>query len=163
MDARFPAFAGMAFLRHKSQAFTIKAETVYGEDLHHLTMLGGYGVIGITDAGRGIEDYAPLRTMSSWVEIQTNGESFQAGLFAGQTKNLGAASDLVGAAWGRGTNVDEVLRVSPRAVYNAGKLRLAAEIEWTAAGYGTPDARGKVANAERVTNVRFLGAVYYFF
>jgi hypothetical protein len=162
-EARLPAFAGMVYLRHKSQAFTLKAETVYGEDLHHLTMLGGYGVSGITDVARGIEAYAPLRTMSSWVEIQTNGEKLQAGLFAGQAKNLGAAVDLRGPAWGRATNVDEVLRVAPRLVYNAGKLRLAAEVEWTSAGYGTPDARGKVVDAERVTNLRCLGAVYYFF
>lgn len=162
-DARFPSLAGMAYLRHKGADITLKAEAVYGEDLHHLTMLGGYGVSGIADSARAIESYSPLRTFSSWAEIQTNGAEFQAGLFAGYSKNLGAASDLVGAIWARGANVDGVFRVSPRAIYSAGKLRLAGEIEWTAAGYGTADERGRVKDTARFSNVRVLGAVYYFF
>ena len=162
-DARLPAFAGMAYFRRTTADITLKAEAVYGGDLHHLTMLGGYGVSAIADPVRTIESYSPLRTFSSWAEIQTNGTKLQAGLFAGYSKNLGAAADLVGATWARGANIDDVFRVSPRAVYNAGKLRLAGEVEWTAAGFGTPDARGRVKDATRISNIRFLGAVYYFF
>lgn len=162
-ETRFPAFAGMAYFRHKSQAFTVKAECVYGADLHHLTMIGGYGVSAIGDPARGIEAYTPLRTFSSWVEIMNNGETFQFGLFGGYAKNLGAPADIVGPTYARGANVDDVFRVAPRAVYNAGKLRLAGEIEWTAAGYGTADGRGRVTDAARISNVRFLVAVYYFF
>jgi len=162
-DARLSAFAGMAYFRRTTADVTLKAEAVYGADLHHLTMLGGYGVSAITDAARAIESYSPLRTFSSWAEIQTNGAELQAGLFVGYSKNLGAAAEIVGATWARGANVDDVFRVSPRAVYNAGKLRLAGEIEWTAAGYGTAQSRGRVKDATRISNVRFLGAVYYFF
>ena len=53
--------------------------------------------------------------------------------------------------------------VSPRLVYNVGKMRFAGEAELTAASYGTPDLFGKVRDARFVRNLRLLLAAYYFF
>jgi hypothetical protein len=162
-DATVTTWAGMGYLKVRMRGLTIKAEGAYGGNMHHLTMIGGYGVQAVTDAARDEEAYGPLRTVSAWAELQTNGEKVQAGLFAGYSKNLGANRDIAGAAFARGANIDRLFRIAPRLVYNAAKLRLAAEVEYTAAAYGTPDARGIVRGASTVANLRILGAVTYLF
>ena len=99
----------------------------------------------------------------SWAEVHSNGARWQAGVFGGYARNLGSRRTLTGPSYGRGGNIREVFRISPRLVHNAGKLRLAAEAELTSAAYGAPDARRKVGAATWATNVRFLLATYYFF
>lgn len=162
-DTTLTSTAGMAFLRIKTRGLTFKAETVYGGNLHHLTMAGGYAVHAVTDASRGLVTYAPLRTVTAWTELMSNGTSFQAGLFAGYSKNLGAGVDLAGPTYARGADIDRLARVSPRLVFNSGQVRLAAEGEWTGAWYGTPRPDGTVGGSRLVSNVRLLGAVYLFF
>ncbi len=162
-DETLTSGAGMAYFKFRSSGLTFKAEAVYGGNLHHLTMLGGYAVREITDPDKGTESYASLNTVSAWGEIQTNGEAFQAGLFAGYSKNLGAGTAVTAASYARGGNIDALLRIAPRVLINSGKLRLAAEIEYTSASDGPPDLRGVVRNAAAVANLRVLGAVYYFF
>ncbi len=54
-------------------------------------------------------------------------------------------------------------RISPRLLYNSGKVRLALEVEITNADYGTLNQKAAVVNTHTVTNMRVLGAVYYFF
>jgi len=156
-------WAGMAFWKLKKPGFTVKAEAVYGQNLHHLTMMGGYAVGEITDASRGEATYVPTENLSLWGEIQTNGTTFQAGLFAGYTKNYGFGKNVAGPFYERGAEIEAVYRISPRAVYNTGKLRLAAEVEYTAAAYGKTGADGRVNDPKWIGNLRLLGAVYYFF
>jgi len=153
----------MGYLKRRMPGWTFKAEAVYGGNLHHLTMIGGYGVEAIADPVLNTQIYAPLDTFSSWAEIHTNGTRWQAGVFGGFARNLGSRRPLAGPSYGRGTNIRDLYRVSPRLVFNTGKLRLAAEAEWTSAGYGTPDSRGKVADVRRFGNARLLLATYYFF
>ncbi|HPH44129.1 MAG TPA: hypothetical protein PL086_06690 [Candidatus Aminicenantes bacterium] len=162
-DAGLNDWAGMAFGKLKKPGFTVKAEAVYGQNLHHLTMMGGYAAAEITDAVRAEASYAPTENLALWGEIQTNGAAFQAGLFAGYTKNFGFGRNVSGPLYERGADIDAVFRISPRAVYNAGKVRLAVEAEYTAAAYGKTGPDGRVNGAAWVGNLRLLGAVYYFF
>ena len=155
--------AAMAFFKRKWPAWTWKAEAVWGQNLHHLTMLGGYGVRDVVDPIRMDWAYTPVAAFSAWTEVQTNGATWQTGLFAGYSKNLGARREIAGDTFSRGPNIDTLYRLSPRLVYNAGKLRLAGEVELTAASYGAPDLFGKVVEARFVRNVRLLLAAYYFF
>ena len=155
--------AAMAFFKQKWPKWTWKAEAVWGQNLHHLTMLGGYGVRDVLDPVRLDWSYTPVATFSAWTEVQTNGGPWQTGLFAGYSKNLGSTHEITGATYSRGANIDELYRLSPRLLYNAGKVRLAGEVELTAASYGTPDLYGKVQGARFVRNVRLLLAAYYFF
>jgi hypothetical protein len=155
--------AAMAFFKQKWAKWTWKAEAVWGQNLHHLTMLGGYAVRGVVDEARLDWNYTPIDTLSYWTEVQTNGAPWQTGLFAGYSKNLGSSHAISGANYARGFNIDELYRVSPRLVYNVGKMRFAGEAELTAASYGTPDAFGKVRDARFVRNLRLLLAAYYFF
>ena len=155
--------AALAFFKQKWAKWTWKAEAVWGQNLHHLTMLGGYAVQEVVDEVRQEWDYTPIDTFSGWTEVQTNGAPWQAGLFAGYSKNLGSRRPIAGANYARGFNIDQLYRLSPRLVYNVGKMRFAGEVELTAASYGTPDAFGKVLDAGYVRNVRLLLAAYYFF
>ena len=93
----------------------------------------------------------------------TNGETFQTGIFIGYSKNQGVGKKIVGPTYGRGLDIDTLYRVAPRVLFNAGKVRLAAEIEYTNAAYGTADAMGTFGSTKWIPNLRLLGAVYYFF
>jgi len=162
-DESLTGLAAMAFFKQKWPQWTWKAEAIWGQNLHHLTMLGGYAVRDVLDPVRLDWSYTPIETISLWTEIMTNGTAWQAGLFAGYSKNLGSSHEITGATYGRGGDIDELYRLSPRLVYNTGKMRFVGEVELTAASYGTPDAFGKVLDAGYVRNVRLLLAAYYFF
>jgi hypothetical protein len=162
-DESVTGLAAMAFFKQKWAKWTWKAEAVWGQNLHHLTMLGGYAVRGVADEVRLDWNYTPIDTLSCWTEVQTNGAPWQTGLFAGYSKNLGSRHAISGANYTRGFNIDELYRLSPRLVYNIGKMRFAGEAELTAASYGTPDVFGKVRDARFVRNLRLLFAAYYFF
>jgi hypothetical protein len=162
-DETLTGLAAMAFFKQKWPKWTWKAEAVWGQNLHHLTMLGGYAVRDVVDETRLDWAYTPIAVLSLWTEVQTNGATWQTGLFAGYSKNLGAPDEITGANYARGFNIDELYRLSPRLVYNTGKMRFAGEVELTAASYGTPGLFGKVADARFVRNLRLLLAAYYFF
>jgi hypothetical protein len=155
--------AAMAFFKRRWPKWTWKAEASWGENLHHLTLLGGYGVEGVVDPVRLDWAYTPIAALSLWTEIMTNGATWQTGVFAGYSKNLGSPHEITGATYARGADIDELYRLSPRLVCNVGKMRFAGEIELTGASYGTPDAFGEVRNAAFVRNLRLLLAAYYFF
>jgi hypothetical protein len=161
-DEAADAVSAMAYAKQKWPALTIKAEAVYGQNTHHLTMIGGYAVTGVPDPVTGAFSYAPLDIVSFWAEAMTNGKRWQTGVFAGYAKNLGSKHEITGAVFARGANIAALYRVSPRLVFNAGKVRFAAETEITGAAYGTPDLFGKVQDAKYVANVRVLLAAYYF-
>jgi len=162
-DEKVTSYAAMAFVKQKWARWTWKAEAVWGQNLYHLTMLGGYGVRGVLDETRLDWAYTPTGQLSLWTEIMTNGPRWQTGVFGGYAKNLGASDPITGANYARGPNIDVLYRVSPRLVFNTGKMRFAGEVELTAASYGTTTALGEVADAAFVRNVRVLLAAYYFF
>ena len=141
----------------------IKAQAVYGNNLADHLMLGGYAVKSF-DNITGEEEYTSLSVFSVWGEIST-GKEIELALFGGCTKNLGATDNTTGTYFGRGTNIENVFRLSPRVQWNSGKSRFSTELEYTSAAYGTPNNlnKGKVENTKNVSNLRLLFAVYYFF
>jgi len=157
--------SGAAYVlgRLKTAPLTIKTQVVYGGNLHHLTMLGGYAVTEISELPELRWSYTPVKTGAAWLEIQTNGKRWQAGFFGGYSKNYGAGKDIVGSIYSRGDAIDHIFRIAPRIVFNAGKVRLAQEVELTSAAYGSRDIRGRVNPTRTVTNLRLLFAAYYFF
>ncbi|MEN8120803.1 MAG: hypothetical protein ABFS35_10675 [Bacteroidota bacterium] len=158
------SFNGIAFLKVKTSALTFKLEGVYGQNIPDVLSISGFAITDSTDATRGYVKYSPLSTMSVWSEIHTNGKKFQAGIFGGYTKNLGSANDVVGPIYGLGTNIESLYRISPRIMFNSGKVRFAVEGEYTVANYGsTRDAKGIPTDLTAANNIRMLFAVYYFF
>ena len=162
-NTKTTAFTYNFYTKLKLRPITIKLAGIYGENNYAFTMLGGYAVKSITDAAKGFVDYANIRSCAVWAEVHTNGKHWQTGIFGGFTKNLGAGETITGPYYARGANIDYVWRVSPRLVYNIQKFRVALEVEYTCAGYGTTTTKGYVSDPKAVGNVRTLLAFFYFF
>jgi len=164
-----------AFLKLKTPGFTLKLESTFGQNMFDLTMLGGYAYRYTSDTdiiNKDIFEYTTIDNFSAWTELMSNGLKFQYGIFAGYSKNLGSLHNIYN--WfqlpafntTRGANIDYLYRISPRIVFNSGKFRFGAEIEYTVAAYGAYskiDSLGVVHEAEEVGNIRALLGVFYFF
>jgi len=163
------SLAGMVYFKVKVPAITIKAAGTYAQDPFNWTMMGGYAVERVVNSVKGFQEYTPITTLAGWTDIHSNGKKWQLGLFAGYTKNLGSEKLIGGDYYSRGTNrggtsgIDYVYRFSPRFIYNIGNFRIAPEIEYTVAAYGTPNQYGEVENTTSVGNVRFLLGFFLFF
>ena len=153
----------MAFLKVKIPALTIKMEGIYGQDMYSMTMIGGYAVTDIIDISKNYLEYTPLTTLSFWTDIHTNGKKIQAGLFAGYSQNMGCNKIIIGNTYARGGNINYLYRVSPRIMFNSGKMRFSGEVEYTTAAYGLTDIDGTVFDSKEISNLRLLIGVYYFF
>lgn len=162
-DASLSSFGATAFLKLNFEPVTFKAQGVYGSNLADLMMLGGYAVKSV-DTVTGVEDYTDLKCLSVWGDLST-GKEFEFGLFAGYSKSLGASENISGAYYGRGTNIENLFRVSPRIQFNSEKTRISTELEYTSAGYGTPDNldKAKIKDIKTTANIRLLVAFFYFF
>ncbi|MBA4319091.1 MAG: hypothetical protein C0412_11890 [Flavobacterium sp.] len=157
------SFSAIGYIKLNLDPVILKLEGIMGENLPDLMMLGGY-VIKTTDGSTGIETYLPTKILSLWGEIST-GKDVELALFAGYQKNLGTSENVTGTFYARGADIDNLLRISPRIQWNSGKTRISAEVEYTAAAYGTTNNNNKalVENTKTISNVRFLAAVFYFF
>ena len=161
----------MAYLKYVIPEITLKFGATHGQDCYNLTMLGGYAEESITDSLTMEMNYTPYKTLGLWGDFHTNGKKWQAGVFLGYTKNLGTVDKISGPVYTRGSDIEYVYRVSPRVIINAGKFRIAPEVEYTVAAYasnndnGIPniDEYGKITDSKEVGMIRLLLGVYYFF
>ncbi len=170
-DELVGGFAVNAFVKYSSDNFIFKLYGIYGQNLTNMTMLGGYALKKYNPQ-TGFEEYTPTNLFSTWTEF-IYGKKLQVGLFAGYTKNMGTADNVfngflpvgLSLAFTRGYRIDNIIRISPRLIWNTGKVRLAAELEYTAAAYGTPDITDKlkVKDKKVYANIRPLLAAYLFF
>lgn len=156
-------FSFTGYFKLNADPFIIKSQAVYGPNLSDLMMIGGYAVRA-TNAADGQEEYTGIKVLSTWAEI-VYGKELEFGLFGGYSKNLGADENISGSYYGRATNIDNLLRISPRVQWNSGKSRISTELEYTSAAYGKNNNsnKGKVIDTKTVSNLRLLLAVYYFF
>jgi hypothetical protein len=142
---------------------TIKAQGIFGQNNYDLLMISSFGIKSI-DPVTGRMTYAPTGSYSVWTEIHSNNPKWQPGFFAGYTKNLGAGQDIsAGGIVGTRGDIDFIYRISPRLLYNVGKMRFGVELEYTVAAFGTIDPKGLVQDSKAVGNMRTLLSVFYFF
>ncbi len=162
-DNMVSSYAAMAYFKYSQPDYYIKAEAIYGLNMYDQLMLGGYAVSSV-DPVTDEWEFANYKTLSTWVDAQF-GKEVKFGLFAGYTANQGAEENITGPVFSRGTNIDYIYRLSPRVVYQSGKVRFATELEYTVAAYGAADNadRGLVKDSKEVGNVRVLIGTYYFF
>ncbi len=162
-DEHVTSYSIAVYSKLRLKPVTIKAYAIYGSNLFDQVMLGGYSVLSVNISNQMSYEYAPVRNMSLWTELSTNGKT-QVGIFAGYTKNLGTENDNTGVYYSRGSNINYVYRVAPRIVFNREKLRISTELEYTTAQYGKADTKGVVnTNLTTMSNLRVLTAFYYFF
>ena len=154
--------AVMVLAKIETKIVSIRTQAVYGQNLSDHLLLGGYAVES-EDTLTNIRKYINLNTLALWTDIMTNTKTWQAGLFAGYTQNLGTNRVASNRFYGRGDAIDYVYRLSPRLQYNAMPLQFLAEIEYTTVAYGQHDQNYKTITSEPVSNFRFqLAAVYNF-
>lgn len=170
MSDKISTVAGDVYLKADGANATLMAKVATGGDMSDHLSVGGW--VQLTENNK--VSYEALHTTTAWVDVQTK-KPTALGLFAGFLTNGGAASDLSTGATksytnSRGSNITSVWRVSPRVVHNAGKFRVAFELEVTGAEFGSareangaPKVDAAVANDGSVVNVRGLLGTYLFF
>ncbi|MFO7997694.1 MAG: hypothetical protein R6U86_01800 [Bacteroidales bacterium] len=156
-------FSGNLFAKWQGSAASIKLQAIYGENMAHLVMLGGYGEAAMTDPGKNIFSYAGIRNLSVWSDLETNTQPFRAGLFAGFSKNPGSETSLTGASWARGSDIAYMFRISPRIGLFYGKASFNLELLYDVAAYGSPDETFQFGETETADNVRALATIKYGF
>ncbi len=91
----------------------------------------------------------------------------QVGVFGGYLKNQGTKeemSDATNSVYGLGTNIESLLRVSPRIILISNKTKIACEIEYTSAAYGSNyDVNYIPSRTNTVANTRILMSAIYAF
>ncbi len=179
-NERVSGFSTFAYLKVGTDPVSISLYGVLGQMMYSMTGIGGYAekafiYENISDPiySRRLQNitYSPISTLSAWTDIQTNGDIWQFGLFAGYTKNMGSSDALTGKFYGRGDNINYIYRIAPRLIYTNGKFKIAPEIEYTVAAYATKDNsenlniddHGVVTDSKEIPNFRFLIGVYYMF
>ncbi len=165
VDEKVRGFTAMAFSKLTTKPITAKLQVRYGENIADLLGISGFAATAVTDATTGERSYAPLKSTTFWAEVHTNGNP-QVGIFGGYTSNNGLNESILATVpvYGRGTTIRSLYRIAPRIIYNVGKLRLAAEVEYTSAAYGDNyDEYYIPADITPANNLRVLTAVYYFF
>lgn len=151
----------MVYGRYKKGPLTIRYKGIIGQNLTEHLMLGGYAVKA-TDPLTGVETYTPTNHFFTWGGLNY-GTNKQWGLFGGFAKNLGTSAENIGIYYGKGSNVDWMYRISPTFSVRSGHVKIASELEYTVAAFGTPDSFGKIKDAEPVANLRLLLALFYYF
>ena len=156
-------YAFSAFAKFKSEKFTIKLQSVFGQNLYEHLMMGGIGVQKI-DTATGKSTYTTLDQFTCWADICSNNKNkLNTGLFLGYSKNLGSVHNIWGDSYGRGNDIAYTFRVSPRITWTTGNLKIASEFEYTAAAYGIPNWLGDVNDTKELNNFRLLIAAFYTF
>jgi hypothetical protein len=100
------------------------------------------------------------------MDVHTNGDRFQAGLFAGYTQNLGTPEAISNQEiiYGFGSDIARLYRLSPRVVYNSGRARFGLEGEYTSATFGSDyDDHAIPVDTHTEGNIRVLFSSWYFF
>lgn len=166
VEEKVRGFTAMAFSKLTTEPVTVKLQVRYGENIADLLGISGFAATEVIDATTGELAYAPLKSMTFWGEVHTNGNP-QVGIFGGYTSNNGVSESIqLGPpmVYGRATSIRSLYRIAPRIIYNVGKLRLAAEVEYTSAAYGSDyDEFYIPAEVTSASNLRVLLAVFYFF
>ncbi len=160
----------MAYLKYKTDMFSLTAKGYYGQNLTHLVFLGGYGVASRNTA-TGKETYTSYTNYTSLLNM-VYGKKWQIGLMVGYGDNRGTSDALYNDGSGKAIttgllpNVKEIARVAPHLSLNVSKLRLVAEYEMTSANYGIGSfdfSNGLYDDSHNATNHRFELMMMYFF
>lgn len=153
------------FVMAKQNQSSFKAEVVYGENLTHLNMIGGYGRVTESDLNSDY-DYANLRTLSTWFDVDHMMGKWAIGVFGGYSKLNGSSKNYSTiAGYNRDDDMNYVYRISPRVNYKEENLMLGIEYMLTTAVYGkTFDAQHKVTSSlDPVSNHRITISAKYSF
>lgn len=166
---------GIAYAHLQWDTFILSNKITYAQNGPANSMLGGYAVTEICEE-TDERKYTNLNVIGLWTDmIYTGGKIAEPGLFVGYLKNLGATNKILQnevdnngdiidrRIFGFGTDIDHLIRVAPRVRFHLNKTTIAGELEYTRAAFGDINDFGRIDNAKKVGNLRFMFAIYYHF
>ncbi|MFV0289711.1 MAG: hypothetical protein ACK5IJ_02270, partial [Mangrovibacterium sp.] len=168
-DSYLTSYSSMALVRFKNEKLNISARSFYGQNMTHLTMLGGYAVASKNEE-TGAETYTNYNNFTALCNI-VYGVKWQVGAFAGYGKNLGTSHEVYNNSGniitaGLLPNVMNHWRTSAHLAHNIGNMRFVVEYELTTANYGVGNidfSNGKYKQTHEASNHRAtLSMVYNF-
>lgn len=152
----------MAFAKTDFNHWNWRFKAIYGQNLTEHLLLGGYAVRAIIPT-TGIMSFTPSNHLFLWSELCVEYAPFHYGLFAGFAKNYGTSQPNTGQYFAKGHDIERLFRLSPIFSYHSGPIKLAGELEYTEAHYGTPDNQGRVKHSYAVGNLRLTATAFYLF
>ncbi len=158
-DAKIGSMAAHAYLRYKKGTTTFRVQTIYGQDLGDMLMIGGYG---IKDSVGKDPSYTPLASSSTWAEIEGGNAKLEWGIFAGYSTNLGFKDNLKTTTGMSGflTDIKKAVRIAPRIGWKQNKTKIGVELEYTQVTRGTYKAGDskitELVADSKTSNVRLL-------
>ena len=171
-DEYLTTYGAMAYIYYQDPKLAIVAKNYYGQNLSHLTILGGYGVKTFNE-NTGARTFTPFTTNSSLLNI-VYGTKWQAGMTLGLTKNLGTKDPLYSTnspafntiTGGLLPEIKDLYRVAPHLSLNVSAFKFILEYELTSAKYGEGEldySDGIFKGSHTATNNRFALTMMYIF
>lgn len=155
VNERVTGISGEAHVKYTKENWLVSAKTVLGTNLTQTSTVGGYGITSI-DEVTGKQQYSPLRTSSTWVNV-AYGKKWRPALFFGYLKNLGATKEVPYGALGTGTTLDQLFTGTAELTYNILHWKFGAEYSLCNAWYGDEfDAKAKAINSHSILNHRIV-------
>lgn len=118
-----------AFLRYRlNNGYQIKFQGIYGSNLSHLGMAGGYGK-RFGEEEKEDYGYTNFKGMSAWADFESKSyNDFYFGLFAGYMENLGAEKTVdPSRLFARHADLHLTGRIGPRIAYFKDQIFLGLE------------------------------------
>ncbi len=147
VNERITTLSAEAHIKYTQPKYMVAAKSLYGNNLAHTLLLGGYGVSSI-DPNTGSREYTPFTSWSNWVNA-TYGTTYKVGVFAGYSKNLGTQEALANTTdvYGNGLNIDNLVTGQVSFSYNLPHWIFGIELSRHKAQYGDIDqATGQVVD-----------------
>ena len=155
VNERVTGISGEAHVKYTKENWLVSAKTVLGTNLTQTSTVGGYGITSI-DEVTGKQQYSPLRTSSTWVNV-AYGKKWRPALFFGYLKNLGATEEVPYGTLGTGTTLDQLFTGTAELTYNIPHWKFGAEYSLCNAWYGDEfDAKAKAINSHSILNHRIV-------
>lgn len=155
VNERVTGISGEAHVKYTKENWLVSAKTVLGTNLTQTSTVGGYGITSI-DEVTGKQQYSPLRTSSTWVNV-AYGKKWRPALFFGYLKNLGATTEVPYGTLGTGTTLDQLFTGTAELTYNIPHWKFGAEYSLCNAWYGDEfDAKAKAINSHSILNHRIV-------
>lgn len=157
---RITSLSYEAHVKYQKESFLLAAKSVLGSNLTQTSTVGGYGITA-TDPVTGEQEYTPLKTSHTWVNVMY-GKKLRGGLFGGYLKNLGATEKVNGLI-GTGLDLDQLATATAEVSYNLPNWKFGVEYSYCNAWYGSNDEKGKVVDTHRVDNHRIVAVALFQF
>ena len=153
------SFSGTAYTEYKKDKWLFNARVMGGQNLSHLVILGGYGLVS-EDVENLTAEYSNINQLATYA-CASYGSKWKVNLFAGYLKNFGTGKACT-TFYGTGTNIADVIKTAASVEFNYKGLNVALECEYSNAAYAHWDSSALVEDY-RVGNIRGVLRVAYSF